>query len=493
MKYAIALLLIGCWIAPPVSAEIITMDTTIDSLHTGTTIEIFDGPVSPTTVEIVDGAIIGVNIHVRGHSELNLRGGITASFILGHDNSTINIFGGEVAQGEDIEMDDNSVANIYGGHFGDDIEVDGSATVNLYGGTFEKQRTGASLGIRDNGVINVFLREYEVLPPILPGGQEILVGVLSDGSEIYLILNVDPDLLRDARFVFHTIPEPDSITLAFMMALILGFHALTRRNQRVRRTGRGGRDSILKSGICAMKYALAMALISCWIVPSASAELIIVSDTTIDYHVMAGETVQIFDGPNSPTTVEIVEGARVSPSINVWGHSVLNMRGGITHSFIFGRDHSTVNIFGGDVATGEDISMFDDSVANIYGGHFGDDIRADGSATVNLYGGTFEKQRTGASLAIRDNGVINVYLREYEVLPPPSPGSQERLIGVLSDGSEIDLILNVDPDLMRDARFVFHTVIPEPDSITLAFIVGLILGFHVLTRRNRRVRRTGLR
>jgi len=156
----------------------------------------------------------------------------------GRDDSTINIFGGEVAQGEDVEMFDNSVANIYGGHFGDDIRADGSATVNLYGGTFEKQRTGASLGIRDNGVINVFLREYEVLPPILPGGQEILVGVLSDGSEIYLILNFDTEPPGHARFVFHrVIPEPDSITLAGMMGLILGFHALTRRNRAVRRTG----------------------------------------------------------------------------------------------------------------------------------------------------------------------------------------------------------------------------------------------------------------
>lgn len=237
MKYTIAMLLVGCVLVRAASAEIITMDTTLDSLHTGGTIEIYDGPDSPTTVEVVDGAIIGVNIHVRGNSELNLRGGITASFILGHDNSTINIFGGEVAQGEDIEMDDNSVANIYGGHFGDDIEVDGSATVNLYGGTFELQGIGASLSIRDNGIINVFLREYDVLPPPPLGGHRRLIGVLSDGSEIDVTLVVDPDLLIDARFVFHTIPEPDSITLAGMMGLILGFHRLTRRNRRVRRTG----------------------------------------------------------------------------------------------------------------------------------------------------------------------------------------------------------------------------------------------------------------
>ena len=43
-------------------------------------------------------------------------------------------------------------------------------------------------------------------------------------------------------------------------------------------------------------------------------------------------------------------------------------------------------------------------------------IRASDSATVNLYGATFEKTGGGASLSAQGDGVINVYLREYEVV-----------------------------------------------------------------------------
>jgi hypothetical protein len=238
MKYAIAMLLICCSLVGPTSAElIIVSDTTLDSRigQLEGPVQIFDGPNSPTTVEIVDGAHITPNIHVRGHSVLNMRGGITESFILGHDNSTINIFGGDVAKGEDIEMDDNSVANIYGGHFGDDIEADGSSTVNLYGGTFEKAGDGATLQVQGDGVINVFLREFDIV--IDDQGRNLLGGVLFDGSEIDEIwLRVDSFELRNARIVLHTIPEPDSVTLTFMTAVFFGFHVLMRRNRRVRRT-----------------------------------------------------------------------------------------------------------------------------------------------------------------------------------------------------------------------------------------------------------------
>ncbi|MCH8048417.1 MAG: hypothetical protein IID44_32375 [Planctomycetes bacterium] len=211
-------------------------------------------------------------------------------------------------------------------------------------------------------------------------------------------------------------------------------------------------------------------------------------DTTIDSP-HAGGTIQIYDGPDSPTTVDVVDGAIIQSSIVVNGHSVLNIRGGRTHSFIFGRDHSTVNIFDGLVATDEDVEMEDDSVANIYGGHFGDDIEAKDSAVVNLYGGTFEKAGGGAFLTVQGDGVINVYLREYEIM---NVEGFDRLIGVLLDGSDINVIVLVDSFEPRSARIVLHTI-PEPESLTLTVIMGLILSFHALTRRNRAVRRTRLR
>ncbi|MCH8048418.1 MAG: hypothetical protein IID44_32380 [Planctomycetes bacterium] len=165
-----------------------------------------------------------------------------------------------------------------------------------------------------------------------------------------------------------------------------------------------------------MKCAVALLLVCCWMVSSASAELIITTDTTIDFRIGLIGGVEIFDGPNSPTTVDIVEGGIVGTDIRVHGNSVLNHRGGHTGGVIYGLDNSTINVYGGLVAS-DDIVMLDQSVANIYGGHFGDDIEASDSATVHLYGGTFEKANSGASLSVQQDGVISANTKLCLLLP----------------------------------------------------------------------------
>ena len=219
-----------------------------------------------------------------------------------------------------------------------------------------------------------------------------------------------------------------------------------------------------------MKYAITMLLVCCWMVRSASAELIITSDTTIDFtHLAFAGSIRIYDEPDSPTTVDIVDGAIIGGNIHVWGNSILNHRAGFTAGVIFGHDNSTINIFGGVVADGEDIRTFDDSVANIYGGRFGDDIQAFDSSTINLYGGTFDKDGTGASLSAIGDGVINVYLRQYEFAEDGF-----HLSGVLLDGSEFKKVwVGVDPFDLRTARIVLHTI-PEPHSLTLAGLAFLV-------------------
>ena len=234
-----------------------------------------------------------------------------------------------------------------------------------------------------------------------------------------------------------------------------------------------------------MKYAITMLLVGVWMVGSASAELIIVSDTTLDFTHLAFEgSIRIFDGPDSPTTVEVVDGAVIGGNIHVWGRSVLNMRGGFTAGVIFGHDGSTINIFGGIVADGEDIRTFDNSVANIYGGHFGDDIQAFDSSTINLYGGTFELDGIGASLVAIGDGVINVYLREYEFFL--NEFGKRKLSGVLLDGSEFnDLFVGVDPVGGGFPQVILHTPIPEPSSLALA-VVALLAALSVRTHRRRK-------
>src|SRR5688572_27540506 len=108
-------------------------------------------------------------------------------------------------------------------------------------------------------------------------------------------------------------------------------------------------------------------------------QLIIDHDTTLDSIVDA--QVRIVDGPNGPTTVEVLNGADI-PAINVYGNSVLNVRGGRVQDDLAALDNATVNIFGGAVgAFQEDVWAVDSSVINIYGGVLGDDIIASNAGT----------------------------------------------------------------------------------------------------------------
>jgi len=125
-----------------------------------------------------------------------------------------------------------------------------------------------------------------------------------------------------------------------------------------------------------MKYTIAMLLVGCVLVRSASAEFIIRTDTTLNFRItdLVG-SVSIFDGVAGPTTVEIVDGAVITPDVSVTDHSVLNLRGGETQSGVGAGGFATINVYGGLVA-GEDLIVIGHSTANIYGGILGDGIQA---------------------------------------------------------------------------------------------------------------------
>ncbi|MCH8046874.1 MAG: hypothetical protein IID44_24490 [Planctomycetes bacterium] len=222
-----------------------------------------------------------------------------------------------------------------------------------------------------------------------------------------------------------------------------------------------------------MKYAIAMLLVGGVMVRSASAEIIITTDTTLDFFIGLREgPVIIRDGPAGPTTVDIVDGANIQPGVIAKERSVLNLRGGITERGVGGNDQSTINIFGGLVG-GEDVVVRGQSTANIYGGIFGDDISAEDSAVVNLYGGTFEKAGNGASLGVSEDGVINVFGSNFVIDPDPPGSPLPRLQGVLSDGSPLDVFLNIFDANSGITQIVLHEI-PEPSAFCLCSI-GLFL------------------
>jgi hypothetical protein len=199
------------------------------------------------------------------------------------------------------------------------------------------------------------------------------------------------------------------------------------------------------------------------------------TNTTLNSLILQFEgPVDIVDGSNPPTIVEIVDGADIRPNVHVRGQSVLNIRGGLSDSFVIAHDTATLNIFNGLVAAGEDIVAYDSSITNIYGGLFGDDLAAASAATVNLYGGTFLKAGDGATLLVADDAIINVYLRQFELLSVPYFG--ERLVGVLSDGSAIDVDLWVNPFYLGKRDIVLH-VIPEPNLLPGVLIFLLTVSF----------------
>jgi hypothetical protein len=228
-----------------------------------------------------------------------------------------------------------------------------------------------------------------------------------------------------------------------------------------------------------MRYLITLCLVLAAMVPSARATLILSSNATIDAPVF--DTVQVVDGPNPPTVVDMLDGGYIYGHLGVLGHSVFNLRGGQVDDDVAANDSATLNIFGGLIGPSDiDVAAYGSSVINVYGGMLGDDLAAVQSGTVNLYGGSFLKAGDGAGLVVQNDGVINVYLRHFNVLPPP-PAYEIYdccgfLVGTLSDGAEINVFLFVDPSYPGSRRIALHTV-PEPasDVDVIALVTALIV------------------
>jgi hypothetical protein len=151
-------------------------------------------------------------------------------------------------------------------------------------------------------------------------------------------------------------------------------------------------------------------------VNSVYGQVLIDTDTVIDAHnSFPDSSIEVIDGDNPPTIVEIVDGGVVwdSPATSVVrGSSIVNVSGGFIRSVVT-EDSSTLNVSGGIVGSlGDGIRARGNSTVNFSGGLVDggidghEAISAEQNSTVNITGGKIEGDE--ATISVGDSAVMNI-------------------------------------------------------------------------------------
>jgi hypothetical protein len=196
-----------------------------------------------------------------------------------------------------------------------------------------------------------------------------------------------------------------------------------------------------------------------------------------------GSVVNMYDGTAGKETLLLdnavynVYGGHVGDLIDVVD-STLNLYGGYLGYRVSSHEGSEVNIFGGEIATGEytrpasldwrgHFAVWDGGVANIHGGVFGQTIYVDAEGELNLF---------VQELSINDEPI------------PLTPGirtvipvTRDKLLtAVLADGTFFELDLTSGDDIIGDyihleSLLTATMVVPEPSAWLLAVfaVVGV--------------------
>jgi hypothetical protein len=138
---------------------------------------------------------------------LNVFGGILGAGLDAFDESTIRIYGGEIAQGEDLDAHDNSRIEIWGGMIGtggDVLHATDNATILVHGGRIQKRPW-----VSNFGTIEFFGRELILQPDTSDADAFILSGILVDNTPI----NVGVSIRDNGSVVLHNVPEPSTFGL----------------------------------------------------------------------------------------------------------------------------------------------------------------------------------------------------------------------------------------------------------------------------------------
>ncbi len=227
----------------------------------------------------------------------------------------------------------------------------------------------------------------------------------------------------------------------------------------------------------------------------AEGEVIIDSDTTIDY--VIPDMVSIVEGPDPPTVVQIVSPARIG-DVRVYDSSVLTLSDGSIADFqdfsgaLRAHDSSTVNIEGGSV---EILQAWDFSTVNFSDGHLDGKFEAYDFSTLNVSGGENDWHLVAYDSSVvhlsggdidndlyaYDSSTIHIYGYDLDI-------TDERLTGILADRL-YDLDKGAYSRGDPGGRFVLHNI-PEPSTLVGLLSIGAValLAF----ARRRREKRIGV-
>ncbi len=115
--------------------------------------------------------------------------------------------------------------------------------------------------------------------------------------------------------------------------------------------------------------------------------------------------IDIVEGLDPPTVVDLLDPAIVGGSVFVYDSSIFNMYGGSIDGDLRALDSSTVNVYGGTVDV--DLEAGGSSILNVTGGLFREKISADDEAVVTISGGIIHND-DGESLGVHDSAIVSV-------------------------------------------------------------------------------------
>lgn len=153
-----------------------------------------------------------------------------------------------------------------------------------------------------------------------------------------------------------------------------------------------------------MRRLLLSLVVSTWLVGVGHAQRqIIDSSTTITADLPTG--IDVVQGLEPPTVVDLLDPAVVGGSVFVYDSSVFNMYGGGIDGDLRPLDSSTVNVFGGNVDV--DVDARGSSSLNVSGGLFEEKISARDQSVVTISGGVIQND-DGTSLWVRNSATVSI-------------------------------------------------------------------------------------
>ena len=230
---------------------------------------------------------------------------------------------------------------------------------------------------------------------------------------------------------------------------------------------------------------------------TVDAQLVIDSDTTIDYHIDETEVHIVARRDLSPpTNVDIIHGAHIDDDLSVFDTSNVNISGGQLDERFWAFDHSRIFINGG--MFGDEMTFAGNSRAIVTGGDVDDmwlgdnaylqllnangisDVTAQGDSSVDMLGGELSAAATPVWSAT-DSGTFHIYGSGFNYPLGPIVDRDGVLSGFLQSGQSISVAFHI-----RDAAAI--VLVPEPSPLLPS---GLAISFSLCLLRRRSQDRWG--